>query len=110
MTPSSDTNSHAHTLLMLVLLLGYRAFANIPGQEMVDAPPGRPASGHTGNYRLYCSPARVVRPPLPMSYRGLDRPVHAGDESPERAEELAHIADQEVGDFHSWEVPAPLKL
>jgi hypothetical protein len=30
--------------------------------------------------------------------------------SPEAAEELPHVADQEVGDFHSGEVPAPVEL
>ena len=30
--------------------------------------------------------------------------------SPEAAEELPHVADQEIGDFHSGEVPAPVEL
>src|SRR3712207_2665343 len=83
MTPSSDTSSHELTLLMPVLLLGSRASPQTwPGRAPMRTP--------------------FVRNP--------DCPVHAGNRSPERAEELAHVADEQVRGLHGGEVAAAVEL
>src|SRR5215204_7685375 len=83
MTPSSDTISHAPTLLMPVFLLRSRVSPQTwPGSAPTRTP--------------------VVRNP--------DCPVHVGNRSPERAEEPAHVADEQVRGLHGGEVAAAIEL
>src|SRR5215204_4574325 len=42
--------------------------------------------------------------------RNPDRPAHAGNRSPERAEELAHVADEKVRHLHGGEMAAAVEL